>query len=117
MIEVHTDGWLFRVVDPAFELVIPHWEGMDPATAQEADATIYLPDGTRRYATFMTLEGIAKIMSRWQETGECLNGRYFYCTDLVVINGAGFNAMADAIRDLISTGDLEHACGLLPPED
>ena len=117
MIEIHDDGWLFRVVDPAFELVIPHWEGMDPATASEADATIRLPDGTRRYATFMTLDGIAKIMSRWQATGECLNGRYFYCTDLVIIDNVGFHAMADIVRDLIDTGDIEHACGLLSSED
>ena len=65
----------------------------------------------------MTLEGIAKIMSRRQESRERLNGRYFYCTDLVIIENVGFHAMADPIRDLINTGDIEHACGLLSPED
>ncbi|MFE9107721.1 hypothetical protein [Actinomadura geliboluensis] len=55
MIDIRVDGGFFRVVDPSFELVIPRWEGQDPLTAQEADATVRFPDGTRRYATFMTL--------------------------------------------------------------
>ncbi|MFF5213560.1 hypothetical protein [Streptosporangium sp. NPDC000396] len=90
---------------------------MDPASAREADATIELPDGTRRYATFMHPSVITEIMARWQESGECLSGRYFYCTDLVVIREPGFVTMADAIRDLIETGDITSACGLLPPDD
>jgi len=118
VIEILEDGWFYRVIDPAFELMIPHWEGMDPATAPQADATIHLPDGTRRHATFMTLSTITEIMTRWQQTGECSNGRYFYYTDLVIISEAGgFPTMANAIRDLIHTGELADACQLLPPED
>ncbi|GGO00181.1 hypothetical protein GCM10011574_06590 [Microbispora bryophytorum] len=51
---------------------------------READATITLPDGTRRFATFMTLGVVSRVMERWQDTGECLNGRYFWTSDLVI---------------------------------
>ncbi|MFI7027853.1 hypothetical protein ACIBK1_03995 [Microbispora rosea] len=37
-------------------------------------ATITLPDGTRRYATFMTLGVVSRVMKRRQDMGECLNG-------------------------------------------
>lgn len=35
-------------------------KGHDPATADQADATITLPDGIRHNATFMTFEAITK---------------------------------------------------------
>jgi hypothetical protein len=116
MVEIKVDGAFFRVIDPAFELVIPNWTGMDPESAREADATIELPDGTRRYATFMHPSAITEVMSRHQESGESLGGRYFVCTNLVVIRDPGFATMADAVRDLIDTGDITTACGLVEPE-
>lgn len=63
------------------------------------------PDGTRRYATFMMLAAVEKAMRRRRETGESLGGRYFWCSDLVIISRPGFRAMADTIRDLIDTGE------------
>jgi hypothetical protein len=117
MIDIRVDGPFHRVIDPAFELVIPRWEGQDVETAQEADATVRLPDGTHRYATFMTLSAIERVMDRWQETGEGLSGRYFYCSDLIIIRRPGLHAMADAIRDLINTGEIASACSLLVPDD
>lgn len=117
MIEIREDGAFFRVVDPAFQLLIPHWEGQDPETAQEADATILLADGTRRYATFMTLSVVETIMKRWQGTGECLGGGYFWCSDLIIIGRPGFHTMAAAIRDLIGNEGISSVCSLLPPDD
>ncbi|MFD9944667.1 hypothetical protein ACFWYW_15390 [Nonomuraea sp. NPDC059023] len=115
MIEI--DGPFYRVRDPGFEMLIPAWEGYAPETADQADATITLPDGTRRYATFMTLGVVRGIMDRWEETGEQLSGRYFSCPDLIIIRKPGFASMIAAIRDMVASGDIEHACGLLPPAD
>ncbi|MGN9786479.1 hypothetical protein ACTMTF_34000 [Nonomuraea sp. ZG12] len=115
MIEI--DGPFYRVNDPAFEMTVPVWEGYVPETADQADAIVTLPDGTRRYATFMTLGVVSGIMDRWQETGEHLSGRYFSCSGLIIIREPGFASMIAAIRDMIASGDIEHACGLLPPDD
>ncbi|WP_433412897.1 hypothetical protein ACQP1V_27075 [Microtetraspora malaysiensis] len=65
----------------------------------------------------MTLEAIAGIMDRWQGTGECLNGRYFWCSDLVIIRKPGFVSMADAVRDMIAIGEFESTCSALPIND
>ncbi|WP_345558537.1 hypothetical protein [Nonomuraea rosea] len=115
MIEI--DGAFYRISKPGFEMLIPRWEGYSPETADEADATITLSDGTCRYATFMTLGVVRKIMDRWQDTGECRNGQYFWCSDLVVIREPGFDSMIVAVQDMIATGEIENACGVLPPLD
>jgi len=96
-------------------MLIPRWEGHEPETAGEADATITFPDGSRRYATFMTLDVVRRIMDKDARTGESLGGRYFWCSDLIIIRDVGLESMAAAIRDLISSGDIEGTCGLLDP--
>ncbi|MEU7889793.1 hypothetical protein AB0B54_30190 [Microbispora bryophytorum] len=111
------DGTFYRVTDPEFEMVVPAWEGYEPDAADQADATITFRDGSRRYATFMTLDAIQQIMDKDARTGECLDGRYFWCSDLIVIRGVGFEGMVAAIRDLVSSGGIEGACGLLDPID
>ncbi|MDP9868715.1 MULTISPECIES: hypothetical protein [Streptosporangium] len=115
MIEI--DGPFCRVSEPDFEMLIPRWEGCGPETAKEADATITLPDGTRRYATFMTLDVVSRVMDRWKGTGENLGGQYFWCSDLIIIRQPGFASMIDAVRDMITTGGIESACSVLPPDD
>ncbi|TKK90840.1 hypothetical protein FDA94_03500 [Herbidospora galbida] len=115
MIEI--DGPFYRVSESGFEMLIPRWEGYEPETAEEADATIVFPDGSRRYATFMTLDVVRRIMDKDVRTGESLGGRYFWCSDLIIIRDVGFESMAAVIRDLISSGDIEGACGLLDPLD
>ena len=115
MIEIH--GPFYRVSESGFEMLIARWEGHEPETAEEADATITFPDGSRRYATFMTLDVVRRIMDKDARTGESLGGRYFWCSDLIIVRDVGLESMVAAIRDLISSGDVERACGLLVPLD
>ena len=115
MIEIH--GPFYRVSESGFEMLIARWEGHEPETAEEADATITFPDGSRRYATFMTLDVVRRIMDKDARTGESLGGRYFWCSDLIIVRDVGLENMVAAIRDLISCGDVERACGLLVPLD
>ncbi|AWS44152.1 hypothetical protein DKM19_25150 [Streptosporangium sp. 'caverna'] len=49
--------------------------------------------------------------------GEALGGQCFWCSDLIIIRDAGFEGMAAAIRDLVSSRFIEGACGLLDPLD
>ena len=113
---IRVEGAFYRVSDPAFEMTIPRWEGHEPDRAEEADATIVLPDGARRYATFMTLGAVAAVMERRQRSGECLSGQYFWCSDLIIIGQPGIPGVVEAVRDLIAKGDLAGACGLLDPD-
>ncbi|MEU8192744.1 hypothetical protein AB0C10_03065 [Microbispora amethystogenes] len=111
------DGTFYTIADPLFEMNIPVWEGYEPDRADQADTTITLPDGSRRYATFMTLDLVQKLMDKNARTGESLSGRYFWCSDLIIIRDVGFEGMAAAIRDLIESGEVEQACSLLDPPE
>ncbi|MFF0868584.1 hypothetical protein ACFYUV_42990 [Nonomuraea sp. NPDC003560] len=109
------DGTFYRITDPEFEMTIPAWVGYEPDTADEADATITFPDGARRYATLMTLDAVQRKMDQDARTGESPGGRYFWCSDLIIVRDVGYEGMAAAIRDLISSGEIDTACGLLGP--
>ncbi|MFG1821417.1 hypothetical protein ACGFIJ_02930 [Microbispora bryophytorum] len=100
---INFDGTFYTIADPLFQMTIPAWEGYEPDTADQVDATITFPDGSRRYATFMTLDVVQKIMDKDTRTGESLGGRYFWCSDLIIIRDVGFEEMAAAIRDLVES--------------
>ena len=82
-------------------------QGDEPATADNTDAHIYLADGTHRYATFMTTVEIGRVLQRWAETGEAGGGRYFWCSDLVIVPRPGVEAMVAALGEIIRSGDVD----------
>ncbi|MGK5442154.1 hypothetical protein ACSNN7_10080 [Micromonospora sp. URMC 105] len=44
--------------------------GDDPATVENIDARIHRSDGVGYYATFMTTDEIARVLTRWNGSGE-----------------------------------------------
>jgi hypothetical protein len=83
----------------------------DPALADNVDAHIYLADGSHRYATFFTLDAVREILRRHASTGETGGGRYFWCSDQVIVPEPGVAAMAAAVDEMIRSGDIEFMCG------
>ncbi|RSM73412.1 hypothetical protein DMH04_41085 [Kibdelosporangium aridum] len=82
----------------------------DPATVANADAWITLPDGTKWTATFLTHAEVGRIMDRWRDTGECLDGRYFRVgPDLVIIRSPGVAEMLAVATELVATGEYTDA--------
>ncbi len=82
-------------------------------TVDNVDAHIYLPDGTHRYATFFTTEAINALLRKWARTGETGGGRYFWCSDQVVVPRPGVPAMMEAVTEMIRSGDITFMCGLV----
>ncbi|NJC69598.1 hypothetical protein HC031_07665 [Planosporangium thailandense] len=82
----------------------------DPETVENTDAHIYLRDSTHRYATFMTTNEIARVLQRWADTGEGGGGRYFWCSDLVIVPRPGVQAMLDAVQELVRSGEIAVTC-------
>ncbi|MFI7448027.1 hypothetical protein ACIBQX_11065 [Nonomuraea sp. NPDC049714] len=65
----------------------------------------------------MTLGVVSNTMDRWRDTGECLSGQYFWCSDLIVIREPGFDPKITAVQEVIASGEIDDACGVLPPLD
>jgi hypothetical protein len=79
-----------------------------PSEAEDVDAWVTLPDGSRWTATFVTVAQISRLMERWQKTGECLGGRYFAVRpDLVIIRDPGVDEMLAVATELVATGEHE----------
>lgn len=78
-----------------------------PEAIENADGWVTLLDGTSWSATFLTYAELGRIMDRWRVTGECLDGSYLTCPDLVVIQSPGVRNMFSAVRDMVANGDHE----------
>lgn len=85
--------------------------GDDPETVDNLDAHVYLPDGTHRYATFLTTDAINRILRKDAQTGETGGGRYFWCSDQVIVPRPGIPAMMAALDEMVQSGDIVHICG------
>ena len=69
----------------------------DPHSVNNVDAEIVLPDNTRWSATFITLDAIKRIMDRWHDSGEHMNGKYFVCPDLIIVSTGGVSTMVESL--------------------
>lgn len=89
----------------------------DPASVENVNAEITIPDGTRWSATFLTLAEIGRVMERWRLSSECLAGAYFRCPDLVAIRNPGISAMVEALDAALADGSPEDILMPLPAAD
>lgn len=65
-----------------------------------------LKDGSRWSATIITLEQVKVIMARWAENGEALGGRYFLCSDGLIVRDPGISNMTQVLTDLIESDEF-----------
>jgi hypothetical protein len=91
----------------------------EPETVDNIDAHIYLDDGSHRYATFFTLDAVREILNKGARTGEAGGGRYFWCSDQVIVPEPGVAAMVAAVDEMIRSGDIEVMCSRIedPADD
>ncbi|MEU3512948.1 hypothetical protein ABZ733_34860 [Streptomyces longwoodensis] len=90
-------------------------EPLDEVTS--LDLWVTFPDGQRWSATVFTLDEARRLMDRWQDTGECLGGRYFFGWDDLIVRDPGIEAMTRVIDELVRSGSCTSAMRPLGPED
>jgi hypothetical protein len=88
-----------------------------PDTVDNIDAHIYLVDGRHLYATFFTTEAINRILRNEAQNGETGGGRYFWCSDQVIVPKPGVPAMMAAIAEMIRSDDIAVMCSLIEDDD
>ncbi|MGW0778789.1 hypothetical protein ACWD01_35405 [Streptomyces sp. NPDC002835] len=113
------DGAYYRVRSGSLEILFLS----DPDEALDevcnVDARIRLPDGSRWGATILTITEVERLMARWSSTGEALNGRYFWCSDGLIVKEPGLMPMAEVLIGLLDSGELRQILQRLdvPPGD
>ncbi|MCR6482890.1 hypothetical protein M8542_08670 [Amycolatopsis sp. OK19-0408] len=80
--------------------------GEQPETVENVDAEVRFPDGSRWSATFFTLAEVGRLMANWARTGEYGGGRYFWCSDGVVVRDPGVESMTAVLAELHREGSL-----------
>lgn len=65
-----------------------------------------LKDGSRWSATIITLARVEILMKRWAASGEPLAGRYFWCSDGLIVRDAGISNMIQILAGLIQNGEF-----------
>lgn len=70
------------------------------------DVFVWFGNGERYSATFFTVANIKSILGRYEETGECAGGTYFWASNMVVVRDLTISTIHSAIKDLLQTGEF-----------
>jgi len=72
------------------------------------DVEVHFPNGECYVATFFTLTNIQFLFERYAKTGECKNGLYFWCSDMIIVKKLTENIIHETIENLLNNGDFEY---------
>jgi hypothetical protein len=72
-----------------------------------SDVAVTFADGARWVATFFAYDHINTLRRLHQETGECLGGRYFEASDMVLVDEVTRERIEQVVAELIATEHFE----------
>lgn len=100
----------------AYEVEILDHGQLDPDD-DNVDVFVSFPDGRRYVATFFTIDNIRSLFAKNRETGECDGGRYFWASDMIIVERLDRETIERSVADLIRVGEFESAFdGPLAPD-
>lgn len=71
------------------------------------DVIVEFKSGTRWIASFFTYSNISRIVEKNRSTGECLCGKYYWSSDMVLVDEVSRERIKEVINHLISEGEFE----------
>ncbi|MGB3467837.1 MAG: hypothetical protein WBA74_21295 [Cyclobacteriaceae bacterium] len=66
-----------------------------------SDVIVTFEDGDQYVATFFTYQNIKHLRMKNKETGECMNGKYFWASDMIIFDKIDRNEIEEIIDHLI----------------
>jgi hypothetical protein len=72
-----------------------------------SDVIITFSDNSKYVATFFTYDNIKSLRTKNEKTGECLSGKYFWASDMVLIDRIERKDIIEVIEELIKTKEFE----------
>ena len=70
-------------------------------TNDNSDVIVTFNDNTRFVASFFTYENIEHLRQKNKRTGECLDGRYFWASDMIIVDRINRKEVEEVIDSLI----------------
>ena len=81
------------------------------------DIEVKFQDGSSYVATFFTLINIQSLLNKYANSGECFNGLYHWCANMIIINEITIKSIELTVSDLIATGEFLKAFYKVPISD
>ncbi|OKI95095.1 hypothetical protein [Kitasatospora sp. CB01950] len=115
-VEQRWDGPWYRVRTDRFEASFLPSAGEDLGAVCNIDVEVRLADGSRWSATVFTVAEVQRLMEKWSRSGEALDGRYFWCSDGLIVRDPGIANMTQVITGLLDDGDFDQILQRLDDE-
>ncbi|RZK31766.1 MAG: hypothetical protein EOO61_17620 [Hymenobacter sp.] len=77
-------------------------------TDDNTDVRVDFRDGASYVATFFTYENIASLRKKNVATGECLAGRYFWASDMILIDRIERSSILQVIEVLLEDNSFDN---------
>ena len=71
------------------------------------DVIVRFASGKEYAATFFTLANIEMIMKRYALSGECLRGKYFWSSSMIIVRDLTRKTIEETVEDLLESGEFE----------
>lgn len=71
------------------------------------DVIVEFDNGERWLASFFTYSNINKLVEKNKATGECLNGKYLWSSDMILVDEVSRERIQEVVNYMINKGDFE----------
>ncbi|AOR28257.1 hypothetical protein FORMB_12120 [Formosa sp. Hel1_33_131] len=72
-----------------------------------SDVIVTFDDKSKYVATFFTYDNIEYLRQKNRQTGECLDGRFFWASDMIIIERINRKEVVEIIEHLIKEKEFE----------
>ncbi len=77
----------------------------DPADAN-ANVVVTFVDGSRWFASVFTYKNVLTLTERWARTGESFGGRYFWTSDMLLLDELSRARIEEVIAQTLANGEF-----------
>ena len=81
--------------------------GGSAETNDNSDVIVTFSDQCRFVATFFTYQNIEQLRQKNKRTGECLNGKFFWASDMIIVEQIKREEIEQIINHLIIENQFE----------
>jgi hypothetical protein len=71
------------------------------------DAIVTFEDGSRWIASFFTYKNVYSLAEKNKRTGECLHGKFYWRSDMILVDECSRKRIDEVINHLLLQGDFE----------
>lgn len=73
---------------------------------ENTDVIVKFEDETKWVASFFTYKNILSLKIKNEATGECLNGKYFWASDMLLIEEISRKTITKVVTQLLTNGEF-----------